>query len=47
MNQGEPSRVVVKRGERLRLHFGVLQHASAMEQGVNLPPVDHDFVSQN
>jgi hypothetical protein len=27
INQGEPSRVAVKRGERLRLRFGVLLHA--------------------
>lgn len=36
MNQGEPSRVTVAPGERLRLRFGVYLHATA-------PPVDADI----
>jgi hypothetical protein len=32
MNQGEPSRVIVRKGERLRLRFGVLVHSSPADE---------------
>ena len=47
MNQGEPSRVVVKKGERLRLRFGVLLHSAATPKEVDLAAAYRDFVSEN
>jgi hypothetical protein len=47
MNQGEPSRVVVKSGERLRLRFGVLLHSAATPKDVDLAAAYRDFVSEN
>jgi hypothetical protein len=47
MNQGEPSRVVVKNGERLRLRFGVLLHSAATAQDLDLAAAYGDFVSKN
>lgn len=47
MNQGEPSRVVVKRGERLRLRFGVLLHSAATAKDVDLAAAYRDFVSEH
>lgn len=47
MNQGEPSRVVVKNGERLRLRFGVLFHSAATAQNLDLAAAYCDFVSEN
>jgi hypothetical protein len=47
MNQGEPSRVVVKKGERLRLRFGALLHSAAAAQNLGVAAVYRDFVSEN
>jgi hypothetical protein len=47
MNQGEPSRVVVKQGERLRLRFGVLLHSTATAPNLDLAAAYRDFVSEN
>jgi len=47
MNQGEPSRVVVRSGERLRLRFGVLLHSAAMAQDLDLAAAYLGFVSEN
>jgi len=47
MNQGELSRVQVKKGERLRLRFGVLLHSSAPEKDVDLGATYRDFVGQS
>ena len=47
MNQGEPSRVVVKNGEPLRLRFGVLLHSAATVQDLDLAAAYRDFVSKN
>lgn len=47
MNQGEPSRVVVKNGERLRLRFGVLLHSAATAKDLDLAAAYRDFVSEN
>lgn len=47
MNQGEPSRVVVKNGERLRLRFGVLLHSAATGQDLDLAAAYREFVSEN
>lgn len=47
MNQGEPSRVVVKQGERLRLRFGVMLHSAATAKDLDSAAAYRDFVSQN
>lgn len=47
MNQGEPSRVVVKSGERLRLRFGVLLHSATTAQDLDLAAAYRDFVSEH
>lgn len=47
MNQGEPSRVVVKNGERLHLRFGVLLHSPATAQHLDLAAAYRDFVSEH
>ena len=47
MNQGEPSRVVVKKGERLRLRFGVLLHSAATAQDLDVAAAYRDFVGKH
>lgn len=44
--QGPPSRVVVKRGETLRLRFGVLLHSAALDHVMDLAARYRDFVNQ-
>lgn len=44
MKQGDVSRVVVKRGDALRLRFGLLLHAGAPDQGVDLAAAYRDFL---
>jgi len=47
MNQGEPSRVSVKSGERLRLRFGVLFHCAATTTDVDLAAAYRGFVNED
>ena len=47
MTGGEQSRVEVKKGERLRLRFGVLLHSAAQDKDVNLAAAYRDFVGQS
>ncbi len=46
MNQGEPSRVVVQPGERLRLRFGVLSYSAATAQDLDGAAAYRDFVRE-
>lgn len=46
MKQGEVSSVAVKRGEKLRLRFGLLLHSAAPEQEVDLAAAYRDFLGQ-
>lgn len=46
MKQGEVSRVEVKKGEKLRLRFGLLLHAAAPEKAVDLAAAYRDFLAQ-
>lgn len=46
MKQGEVSRVAVKKGKSLRLRFGLLLHAAAPEEDVDLAAAYGDFLSQ-
>ena len=46
MKQGELSRVEVKKGERLRLRFGLLLHSAAPEKDVDLAAAYRDFLGQ-
>ena len=47
MGQGEPSRVEVKKGERLRMRFGLLLHSAAPEKDVDLAAAYRDFLGQS
>ncbi|MCY2954674.1 MAG: PmoA family protein [Planctomycetota bacterium] len=47
MTGGEQSRVEVKKGERLRLRFGILLHSAASDKDVNLAAAYRDFVGQS
>lgn len=47
MNQGEPSRVLVQKGEHLRLRFGVLLHSAPTEKDVDLEGAYRCFVGRN
>jgi hypothetical protein len=44
MKQGEVSRVEVKKGEKLRLRFGLLLHAVAPDQNADLATACRDFL---
>jgi hypothetical protein len=44
-DQGEPSRVVVKPGESLRLRYGVLVHAGPKDEPVDLEAAYNDYVA--
>lgn len=44
MKQGELSRVEVKKGEKLRLRFGILLHSAAPEKDVDLAAAYRDFL---
>lgn len=46
MKQGELSRVEVKRGEKLRLRFGILLHSAAADKPVDLTAAYRDFLAQ-
>ena len=46
MKQGELSRVEVKKGERLRLRFGILLHSAAPEKEVDLAAAYREFLGQ-
>ena len=46
MKQGDVSRVEVKQGEKLRLRFGLLLHAAAPDQEVDLAAAYRDFLVQ-
>jgi len=46
MKQGDVSRVEVKKSEKLRLRFGLLLHAAAAGQEVDLPASYRDFLGQ-
>lgn len=46
MTSGAPSRVLVKRGETLRLRFGVLLHTSAQDEPLDLAVAYRDFLAQ-
>ena len=46
MKQGDVSRVEVKKGEKLRLRFGLLLHAAAPDRDVDLAAAYRDFLSQ-
>jgi len=47
MKQGDISRVEVKRGDTLRLRFGILLHAAAPEKPVDLAAAYRDFLGQS
>jgi hypothetical protein len=44
MNQGDLSRVVVERGGKLRLRFGLLIHAADSDELVDCAAAYRDFV---
>ena len=46
MEQGDTSRMEVKRGERLRLNFGVLLHSTPPGKDVALSAAYRDYVAQ-
>ena len=46
MNQGDASRVEVKRGGKLRLRFGLLLHSAPPDQDVDLAAAYRDFLGQ-
>ena len=46
MKQGNVSRVEVKKGETLRLRFGVLLHSATPDQNADLAAAYRDFLSQ-
>ena len=46
MKQGEESRVVVQKGDKLRLCFGLLLHAGPTEQELDLAAAYRDFLEQ-
>lgn len=45
MNQGEPSRVVIQPGDRLRLRFGVYLHVAAPDQDADLIGAYRRFIA--
>ncbi len=47
LTKGEVSEVVVKKGESLRLRFGVLLHASPSDQPTNIAEAYDDYVSHS
>jgi hypothetical protein len=47
MKQGDISRVEVKRGETLRLRFGILLHAAVPEKPADLTAAYRDFLGQS
>ncbi|MBM3790649.1 MAG: hypothetical protein FJW35_09920, partial [Acidobacteria bacterium] len=47
MGQGDLSRVEVKKGERLRLRFGVLMHSNTPEKHVDLAAAYRDVLEQS
>jgi hypothetical protein len=47
MNQGGTSRVVVRKGERLRLRFGVFVHSAPPGKEVDLAAAYRDFTSES
>jgi len=47
MNQGEISQVVVKKGERLSLRFGVYLHSAPLKTDVDLAAAWRDFLAHN
>jgi hypothetical protein len=47
MKQGEVSRVEVKRGEKLRLRFGILLHSTPAERDADLAAAYRDFLGQS
>jgi hypothetical protein len=47
MTGGEPSRVTVKKGQSLRLRFGVLLHATAGGQRIDVPAVYRTFAEDS
>jgi hypothetical protein len=46
MKQGEESRVVVKRGDRLSLRFGILLHTTPADKELDLAAAYRDFLAQ-
>jgi len=46
MNQGDVSRVEVKRGEKLRLRFGLLLHSAPPDKDLDLAAAYRDFLGQ-
>ena len=46
MKQGDVSRVEVKKGEKLRLRFGLLLHAAAPNGTPDIDAAYRDFLSQ-
>jgi hypothetical protein len=43
-HKGEPSKVVVKPGDKLQLRYGVLIHASPEDAPTDLAAAYHDYV---